>query len=53
MHMHSHHINWHLDDWHLGHDTVRQVLVGVAALIGCLASAGAVALVLRIASGKW
>lgn len=47
------HINWHLHDKHIGRDDIEQILVGLSAILGLMASAGVIALVIRLASGKW
>jgi hypothetical protein len=52
MHLHAPHFHW--QDAHVGKvDTVKSMLVGMAALLGMLASTGVIAIIIRISSGKW
>ena len=52
MHLHAPH--FHFQDAHVGKtDTVNTILIGMGALLGMLASTGVIAIVIRLASGKW
>ena len=52
MHLHAPHYHW--QDAHVGKtDTVNTILVGMASLLGMLASTGVIAIMIRLASGKW
>jgi hypothetical protein len=46
-------MNLHLKDHFVAHETLYNILLSSAALIGLLASIGVTALVLRLAAGKW
>jgi len=48
--MHTHH---HLHDWHIGREDLEHILIGLSAILGLIASTGVIALVIRLASGKW
>jgi len=51
------HMNWHLHDRlhhvHIGHEDAEAILVGLGALLASLAATGIIAIILRVASGKW
>jgi hypothetical protein len=43
----------HLKDIHIGRDTLSDLVIAAAALLGICAGVGVLALILRLASGKW
>jgi len=46
-------MNWHWKDRHADDESASEVLTGLAALAGMLLSTGVIAVILRLASGKW